>query len=359
MNRAPDRFRDGLIGGVSSRFHCHKIFAAEAPMKWMVLAVICTTLMVNGQESKSHRDTDKRNPTSERKDSTDTAGQTVIVVNRDAPQRQENNYPAKPPSYFTRLLSPENFPNLALVAVGIAGIVVAIRSLKAVNRQIGQMQRQIDVTMLQLRAMNEQISEMSQQTASLKEYVDYTKTIAETGAKSADAALLNAKALINAERPWVMVHIKKTTGERGRATFQIKAFNYGKSPAHIVDVRGPKIEFYESPDDLPIPPDYGTGQWSKRFLAPNTEFPLAASIDPANYALSERTRSVIAQVEQGKPLPKRQGSVLVIYGLIQYTDGVANTTYKTPFCYCHNREFPSEIGGLMVLCGPPIYNEYS
>ena len=57
--------------------------------------------------------------------------------------------------------------------------------------------------------------------------------------------------------------------------------------------------------------------------------------------------------------PKRRGAALVIYGLIQYTDGVSNTTYTTAFCYRHLRERLSEMGGHLVACGPPIYNQYT
>lgn len=42
---------------------------------------------------------------------------------------------AVPDSYFSRLISPENAPNIALVVVGIAGIFVALCTLKKLERQ--------------------------------------------------------------------------------------------------------------------------------------------------------------------------------------------------------------------------------
>jgi hypothetical protein len=39
------------------------------------------------------------------------------------------------PSYLCRLFSPENIPNIALVGVGIAGIIMALRTLSVLRRQ--------------------------------------------------------------------------------------------------------------------------------------------------------------------------------------------------------------------------------
>jgi hypothetical protein len=63
-------------------------------MKWMILAVIGAVLMLNGQEAKPHSDAGKRNSAAKGTDATDAAGQTVIVVNQQAPQRQENDHPS-------------------------------------------------------------------------------------------------------------------------------------------------------------------------------------------------------------------------------------------------------------------------
>ena len=187
-----------------------------------------------------------------------------------------------------------------------------------------------------------------------------TEKSADAAKASADAALLNAKAVINAERPWVMIQITETKGATSAVTnFQLNAFNYGKSPAHVVDCRGPKIEFYDSPaEQLPIPPNYGRGQWSKRFLAPRDSFPIGGPIDPSRHRIDIATQAIIEQREK-RGIAEKRGAVLVVYGLIQYTDGVSNTTYTTTFCYGHQRQRLSEMGGHLFTCGPPIYNQYT
>ena len=59
---------------------------------------------------------------------------------------------------------------------------------------------------------------------------------------TANAALFNAQALINAERPWVMIQVKEdemtagrdsdSVGLWGKREIQFIMFNFGKTPAH-------------------------------------------------------------------------------------------------------------------------------
>ena len=130
-----------------------------------------------------------------------------------------NGLGGKALSYLCRALAPENFANNLLVLVGAVGIVVAIKSLGRIDAQIVEMRRQLG-------AMQEQITEMSKQTTVLEKSV-------EIGQKSADAALLNAKAVINSERPWMMIEVSRpdNTPEFGTLTFT--AQNRGRTPAEV------------------------------------------------------------------------------------------------------------------------------
>jgi hypothetical protein len=169
-------------------------------MKWMVLAILGTALIVNGQGAKPHSDVHKNDSASKGTNASDTAGQTVVVVNQQAPQRQENDQLAKPPSYFHELLVPANLPSLLLVGVGIAGIVVAVKSLRRIDKQIIEMRRQVDLTFGQLRAMHEQIAEMSEQTTILDKSVAVAK-------ESADAAKESVEVFRKKDRARLRVHV--------------------------------------------------------------------------------------------------------------------------------------------------------
>ncbi|MGA7630230.1 MAG: hypothetical protein WCB11_05655, partial [Terriglobales bacterium] len=104
---------------------------------WL-LAVIATALVMNGQEAKPHSDAHKGKPAAEGTDTSDT-GQTFIVVNQQAPRGQENDHPSNPPNSVHELFLIPNILTLALVIVGAAGIVIAIVSLRQINKQIAEM----------------------------------------------------------------------------------------------------------------------------------------------------------------------------------------------------------------------------
>jgi len=178
--------------------------------------------------------------------------------------------------------------------------------------------------------------------------------------QAAEAALLNAQAVINSERPWVMIQIQESMVSREKTnegisdlrSFRFSIFNYGKSPAHILNCKM-LFDVLDNPDKtLPIPPDYGTDEWRKRFLAPHDSFPISAEIYPSNMKLTISAQSA----DRGKGL--RHGE-LVTYGLIEYSDGISTSAYKTAFCYRHEKGLLSSMGGHFVPCGPEVYNSYS
>jgi len=179
-------------------------------------------------------------------------------------------------------------------------------------------------------------------------------THAEHLATVASAASLNAKALINAERPWVMVQTEVMMGDDPRKTeFKLSAFNYGKSPAHITACRGPKIQVMDSNQSLPVPPIYGDWEWDNTFLAPQDSIPLRDAVNPweaykatLNQAIAEHT-----------PMPKN--NYVVVYGVIEYGDGISRQAYKTAYCYTLKRDKPSHMGGTLIRYGPPEYNAYT
>jgi hypothetical protein len=151
-----------------------------------------------------------------------------------------------------------------------------------------------------------------------------------------------------------MVQIETLPGKNSAMSlFQLRAFNYGQTPAHIISCRGPKAEYYSAPEkELPVPPDYGTWDWDKRFLAPRDSFLIRDPIDPRD----QRLQYVTGRALEGIPSPQDQ---LVIYGLIEYTDGVSEKSYTTAYCYRRERSKLSDMGGYLVPCGPRVYNEYA
>ncbi len=160
------------------------------------------------------------------------------------------------------------FANCILVFVGIGGIIAAVLTLRAINRQADLMETQAE------------------------EAREAATTATAIAQKAAEAALLNAQALIHSKRPWVIVQIEEIAGENAAKTrFRLSAYNHGDSPARVISCKGPTITWLENPDsELPAVPDYGTWEWDSYLLLPRHKLALRDEIDPFS-----------AQVTQGIP----------------------------------------------------------
>jgi hypothetical protein len=182
-----------------------------------------------------------------------------------------------------------------------------------------------------------------------------TRRAASAAKRAAEAALLNAQAVINSERPWVMAQFDVIAGDNAaKSLFKLKAFNYGKTPAHITACDGPKAEYIRRSEGLPMPPNYGQWNWDKRFLAPRDSMPMRDLINPWEINMTD-----IREGWQNNATSLPADRILVIYGLIQYTDGISATPHKTAYCYQLNREKMSDMGGFLVPYGPSEYNAYT
>jgi len=196
-------------------------------MKYPILAVIFTTLMIYGQAANPHSDAHARNPGGASQDATDAAGQTVVVVNQQAPTRQENDHPGKPPSYFHELLA--NLPNLLLVGVGIGGIIIGVCTLKNIARQTGL----------------------------LVVYTAATRRSLRAATRSADAARDSVNLVINKERARILLGslapLNLTVDAPLKAEFSL--LYYGSTPAFDVtsEIRIAISESRESFEKTPFP----------------------------------------------------------------------------------------------------------
>ena len=253
-------------------------------------------------------------------------------------------------NYLMRLLVPESLPSIFLVLVGVGGIIVAIKSLGRVDRQIGEIRRQIEVTLAQLRAMQEQVTQMSEQTRLLQRYVTDTEKIANAGLKSADAALLNAESVINAERAWLTVELRCKpgtsvifgTGQGGETTavmdVELWCVNNGKSPAWIKEKQARLIVVAQ--ENIPEAPP--------QFDKDNVIDDKLESVGPG-----QDCKVSWNPVGTGR---RTTDKVALIYGVVRYSD-IFNKNRETWFGY--KLDGFSNARSLSRLSGHPDYNKYS
>ena len=247
---------------------------------------------------------------------------SVVVVNQNAANGQQANHPDKSQSYLHELLLPQNIPSIALVGVGIAGIWVAICTLTDIQRQTGHLRRSVIASR-----------------------------------KSARAALLNAQAVINSERPWIIIEFQKimASDHAGKAQFHIVAVNRGKTVARIISYTEPIEVSCVLPDrELPMPYPSNLGHSRpQRFLAPGATMEIADFYPRSRLNMQ---RMAAAGESQGGNIAAQR---MVIYGEIRYSDGVSPEPKWSRYCFQHNPEQFSNIGGNLMFCGPDGYNDYT
>jgi hypothetical protein len=263
-------------------------------MKRFVLFLILASAgpMMYGQEAKPHNNADEGNAAAPSKNATSPAGQPLSVVNQQRSQGKKEDEAGQRPSYFRELLLPANFINLLLVGVGIAGIVIAVSTLRKIERQ--------------------------------------TKAAED----AAETALLSAQALTSAERPWLTVDVEPI--DRLAFSFQFSVRNLGRTPAMLIGTSVVHVVCKALPDE-PGYPDGMAAFESKReesgevwMLAPSETWKFKA-VDVSGIEPGWLMGQVAFRDMQSK---ERN---FFFFGKVQYRDVFApREVHETKFCYTYN-----------------------
>jgi Co/Zn/Cd efflux system component len=222
-------------------------------------------------------------------------------------------------SYRSRLFSPENLPNIGLFVAGVAGIIVALCTLKILRDQT------------------------------------------DAAVKAADAAKESADALMLAERPWVVPRITRTAttidtvrdgkpGLKDVTYFTFSITNNGRTPAEVLAIRGnPQITYEGRDGGFTDPPDYGLpiGFKQVRMLAPGETWDYR---DPdLNIRLQYYTDEALKnEIETYK-------SHYIFKGVVLYRDSFRpEVIHESRFCYTYFAAL-DEYGP----SGPPEHTKYT
>jgi hypothetical protein len=209
--------------------------------------------------------------------------------------------------------------NVLLAILGYAGIMLALSTLKKIERQ-----------------------------------TRYGEVAAAAAADSAQAALLHAQAILNAERPWILITVMPSrTTENG---FVVTATNRGRSPARILStVEETRIAVGEA--QLPAVPEYRVEE-----PEPDAQ-PLSMILLPGEFtgikSFSRDDVKEVCQTEEGLQRIENWEQRIFLYGKVVYSDlmepaGVP--THQTAWCcrYIHGRQKSG-----LVMAGPPEYSVHS
>ncbi|MGA2831763.1 MAG: hypothetical protein ABSE55_01710 [Terracidiphilus sp.] len=180
----------------------------------------------------------------------------------------------------------------------------------------------------------------------------YAETAAEAAAASAQAALLNAQALVHSERPWVLITVEPSrTAEN---SFTVMATNRGRTPARIIaTTNGNKVVVDEK--HLPSTPEY-KNQKSDTPLSPIILLSgESTAIEPFSRA---DVRGLCDSEERFRRIETWEEKVF-LYGKVTYRDLIApaeSQLHETNWCcwYIHGRQNSG-----LVIAGPPEYNSHT
>jgi hypothetical protein len=180
---------------------------------------------------------------------------------------------------------------------------------------------------LTLMAIAEQTKETAKATKAVRDSIPLQKA-------TADAALLNAKAVINAERPWVLVEDQwqKTHGLEGIVFY---AINKGDTPAEIVEAYFEREILPYIPDNLPSPPLYKSAilipKRGDNLLVKGETWELnPVPIHPESWIANSMKRDVVENARE----------FVYFYGVIVYRDMLHESTdeaglHYTRFCFVY------------------------
>jgi hypothetical protein len=243
---------------------------------------------------------------------------TIGFIDNRTTAPEEKRTEQKPPKWYTTSAAAE----WALFFVGVAGIIAAICSLRAINRQISEMSRQREVMFGQMRTMQEQVTEMSAQSGILQESVNVARDAAKAAKVSADIAAGVAIPTLKVE--------KFELGNMGSANIMailqlpklnIVIRNYGQSPAFLHS-----WSIVLTCEELPDVPAYfghpGSGNiLDKIVVQPNQPYALPGLPGWRRQAFS--TEDIEAIISRKK--------ILSVYGYVCYGDIFGNPLKRLKF----------------------------
>jgi hypothetical protein len=283
-----------------------------------VSIVLCGFLPINGQQKTAQANTGENAPDGS------SSPVSVTVIDQPTSKEQTETPKQEPKSYLGTLISANNLPSLLLVAVGVGAIVFAWKT------------------------------------------VDATRDAAK-------AALLNAQAVINSERAWMIPKIVQPANHgpimspsstRNDPPIKIKLTiaNQGKTPAIgtralngycSVEIVDPQSQSWTL--ELPQIPDYSGVRGGK----------IVPQAPGSVYVSGEGSELSIDQIDKDFCLAEsrawaRKEKCLCIMGYYEYLD-VFGRTRITRFCYAYQDVSQIDSSGgtqyRFRKAGPDAYNE--
>jgi hypothetical protein len=207
--------------------------------------------------------------------------------------------------------------DLVLVILGYVGIMMCVSLLKKIDRQTG-----------------------------------YAETAADAAAASAQAALLNAQAVVHSERPWILITVEPSRSVEN--SFTVMATNRVRTPARIIATEE-RTRIAIDEKHLPRTPEY-VNEKPGAPLVPIILLPGEfTAIKPFS---RDDVKGLCDSEERFKRIETWEEKVY-LYGKITYEDLISppvSQVHETNWCcwYIHGRQNSG-----LVMAGPVEYNSHT
>jgi hypothetical protein len=248
---------------------------------------------------------------------------------------------------------------VAMVVAAMTGLLVLVgwRGVNAANRTLQLMKEEfIDAQEANASAKNiaqGSIARLEAQALAMAAQVDIMRqqtNIAEESAKAtkdaAAAALLNAQAVLDTERPWFVASIEKRSEDS--TDWRVRITNKGRTPGHLSHISAEHC-LASDPEALPLPPKYNGTAWipESRFFAAGDAF-----------TVREWNHQWFNPEVIWENIRNSETELFVVYGRVRYKDTftggtTSEITHETRWSYLYRPML-----GDFVPCGPAEYNGY-
>jgi hypothetical protein len=197
-----------------------------------------------------------------------------------------------------------------LVYVGIAQAVALILTLAAIWYQARETRVAAEATKDAATATQASAAAIEKQVGIMERQTKATEDAAIAAKESADAALLNAQAVVNAERPWLIIEIGQD--ESGMGTHLLRVWNRGETPAEMTEGQ---FGFSAQASTTFVPTESVMGPFvaPMQTLTMSGEFIRIDTMHPHNFLNEHRTGP---------------NDLLYIYGKILYWDTFTDRSQK-------------------------------
>jgi hypothetical protein len=175
---------------------------------------------------------------------------------------------------------------------------------------------------------------------------------AQAALDTAQTALTQTQAIVNSERPWIVVRVEPSLTKEN--TFRLMATNRGRSPARIVSLVD-QVQIAVDETNLPAAPEYEN---TKPAARPEPIVLLPSESVAIKTFSRDDVRGICKTTEEFERIELWEKNIF-LYGRVSYRDMLVSSekpAHETDWCYWY---IHGDKKSALSIAGTPEYNKHS